>query len=144
MAGVWIVVYPLCLVAHLWQLEGGTHLPGKVLIVLMARDLHKFLPPRQCQDMSGMPLYPLCMTQEEGSRSLDINIGGGGSPSSILVLAGDGSSPPRNSWRKGSSCGGHSRSSSPLSRVVPASSPGPNQSALGGTSSVYHKGGGNW
>ena len=73
----------------------------------------------------------------EGSRSLGIDIGRASRLSPTSALARDASSPPRSSWRWGSSAEGHSRSSFPLT------SPGLNQLASScATFSVCHISGG--
>ena len=132
-----IIVHPLCLIVHLWHLNAGTHLLGRLLVIIMARDLYKFL------HQGGISTCQVCHTIQsnwckgKGSGSLDIEVCEGSRMFPTSAPAGDGSSLTRSSWRWGFSDGGHSRSSSPSTRTVPASSLGLDQLAsLWGASSV--------
>ena len=59
--------------------KGGAHLPGKLLVIVMARDLHEFPPPSQHLHMSGTPQYPVWLAQRRGLQIFGIDVNRGGS-----------------------------------------------------------------
>ena len=57
------LLYPVVCLEHL---KGFRHLPGKLLVIFMAKDLLEFPPPSWHLHMLGMPLYPDWLVQGRG------------------------------------------------------------------------------
>ena len=144
------------------QWEGCDHLPPSLPDCIPSAPQRRHAPSRQTpgnhhgQESSWVPsskvasphVWHATLTRPIGARERALDLW-------VLTLVGVvGCLPlqcwlgwfilPRSSWRWDSSGGGHSRSSTPSTRMVWVSSLGLNQLASSlSTSSVYHIGGGN-
>ena len=89
-----------------WVPKGHPDPPGKLLDIILTRNLSKFLPQGQHVYLLCVPPDPLCSSLGEGS-GVKVHWG----PSSSLSPARGISPPPKISLTQWSRGGGHSRSS---------------------------------